>query len=301
MSVFYFNRLPVTGPWGGGNKTLSAIAEKLISLGHIVTGEMRSDVSCIFCIDPRPAQNGIWYEDIFKFSRSVGAPIVQRVGDVGTHGKPDLTALVRWSTSLSDRVIFTSEWARDYIGCRRECRVIPNGPLPVFYETRRGLAPCSDRPKIVTHHWSNNALKGLSLYERLANDIDSGRLPWEFTYIGRSSLALERVTKPPVDAHELSRLIPQHDVYLTASVLEAGANHVLEAIACGLPAVHHADGGSIPEYCDGRGVSFRSYEEMISSIESVIASYDRHLVSTQSYTRTMNDVVDEYVEVLCGV
>ena len=38
-----------------------------------------------------------------------------------------------------------------------------------------------------------------------------------------------------MDELNLSLTLPSHDIYLTASLEEAGANHVLEALACGLP------------------------------------------------------------------
>lgn len=299
MSVFYFNRMPVSGPWGGGNKTITSLAERLTSMGHTVTGELRSNVDVIFCVDPRPSQNALGYSALRSIADQLSIPLIQRVGDVGTHGKPDLTQLVKQSIARSDFVIFTSHWAMSYVGWRGRCDIIQNGAMPAFYENRRGISRCSSTPSIVTHHWSSNPLKGISLYERLAADIERGAVDAKFTYIGRSSDALASRTMTPRDTDELSVIIPQHEIYLSASVLEAGANHIVEAMACGLPVIYSSEGGSIPEYCDGRGLSYSTYDEMIETIRLAKDQYDRIQAESLTYVRTMDDVVDEYVEVLC--
>ena len=299
MSVFYFNRLPVLGPWGGGNKTLTALAERLLGMGHEVTGDHRRDMDAIFCVDPRPNQTGVTYQDLFHLSASKRIPLIQRVGDVGTHGKPDLTYLVKFSTALSSRVIFTSEWARDFVGCTRDSTVISNGALPIFYGKRRESRPIGVRPRIVTHHWSNNPLKGIAAYEALQDAIEAGSLNAEFTYIGRSSDRLAPRTVSPVDADQLSEMLPRHDIYLSASLWEAGANHIVEAMACGLPVIYNRDGGSIPEYCQGRGLSFSTASQMIDAIANVLRDYETFRQQSHTYTRTIDDVVDQYVEVLC--
>ena len=300
MSVFYFNRLPVVGPWGGGNKTLSSIAARLQAMSHTVVGEFSDDADVVFCVDPRPSSSGVTYQKIFDFASSRKLPIIQRVGDVGTHGKPDLTHLVKFSTSLSDRVIFTSKWARDYIGCSRESSIIPNGSLSDFYSARNAVRVGRARPRVVTHHWSNNPMKGIAYYERLQEEIDAGKHSFDFTYIGRSSASLEKRTIPPLDVQGLVKIMPDFDIYLSASLHEAGANHILEAMACGLPVVYSRNGGSIPEYCDGRGVEFSSYEEMVDSLMRVSDDYLTYQHQSLTYKRTMDDVVDEYVEILCG-
>jgi len=300
LSVFYFNRLPVTGPWGGGNKTLAALVTRLTALGHIVTDRPRMDVSVIFCFDPRPSSSGMSHSQLIEYSRVLGGvPIIQRVGDVGTHGKPELTHLVRSTAQRSNLVIFTSHWAKDLVGLKGGCRIIPNGALPTFYQHRRDDRPPAPRPRIVTHHWSNNPLKGIDLYERLYREIQSSNLEFEFTYIGRSSPTLLPCTLLPMNEEELALELPRHDIYLSASQLEAGANHIVEAMACGLPVVYHRDGGSIPEYCGGRGVQFRDFEEMVSSLQRVAVDHRANWEQVQSYTRSMEDVVDQYLEVLC--
>ena len=56
----YFNRKPVSGPWGGGNKTVNSLVNRL---HNNVVFDLEDDVDIIFCVDPRPNEDGLWYQD----------------------------------------------------------------------------------------------------------------------------------------------------------------------------------------------------------------------------------------------
>ena len=102
----YFNRKPVSGPWGGGNKTLASLVS---ALDTRIVFDLDDDVDVIFCVDPRPNENGLGYQDFLNHKFYNGSKIIQRVGDVGTHGKPELTELVKQSIKYSDVCIFQSQ------------------------------------------------------------------------------------------------------------------------------------------------------------------------------------------------
>ena len=81
-----------------------------------------------------------------------------------------------------------------------------------------------------------NDMKGFDIYEKLGEYCASHK-DVEFTYIGRYSDSAKRSginIIDPKDVTFLSQEIPRHDLYLTASRLEAGANHVLEGDGSGL-------------------------------------------------------------------
>ena len=190
----YINRRPVTGPWGGGNKFVKILAKKLKSQNYEVTYRLTPDVDIIFCFDPRPNDKGIWYHHFINHRLAHKSKIIQRVGDIGTHSKPELTKLVIESTNLSDYVIFTSTWAKDKIGyLKKNHCVIPNCPIPVFYEKRKSIQEPANRKKtkVVTHHWSTNEKKGFEYYEYLGKMIETTGLDIEFTYIGRYNESLK--------------------------------------------------------------------------------------------------------------
>ena len=121
---------------------------------------------------------------------------------------------------------------------------IQNRSDSIFKKNRKNSPVLSEKPSIVTHHWSTNPMKGFETYRFL--DDNMGDL-FDFTYIGRLPEGFEFKKAsyiPPISKEELCEELPKHDIYFTASKLEAGANHVLESLAAGLPVVYHKDGGS---------------------------------------------------------
>ena len=297
----YINREPVLGPWGGGNKTVTRLFEKL-NEEHEVVFQLCPDIDVIFCIDPRPNNYGEWYQHFLNYKNQYkGTKIIQRAGDLGTHSKPQLTELVKQSVEYSDFIIFPSKWARAWIGYSKDnYRIIYNCPLEIFYENRNESTEVNEKIKLVSHHWSTNPKKGFDVYEKLDKFIGNTD-KFEFTYIGRKpdNLILHNSNYiSPIDASQLSKLLPQNDVYITASIEEAGANHVLEAIASGLPVVYHKDGGSIIDYCEDYGEEYSTFEQMISSIEKVADNYSFYKDKVLCYNDHIDNVINKYVEVI---
>lgn len=304
----YINRKPVDGPWGGGNKSLKLLSEMIVEKGYELTYSLEENIDLIFCYDPRPCQKGVWYQDFINYKlKNPRTRIVQRVGDVGTHSKPELQSLLKEIVKVgtTDFFIFPSEWARKVINHKDENYVvIPNRPMEIFYENRSKRNQ-EDKIKMVTHHWSDNDKKGFALYEELGKRIASGlRINGKevlFTYIGRYSNRFSRSgieINSPIDAASLSREIPKNDFYLTASLEEAGANHVLEAMAAGVPVFYHNLGGSIPEYCKDFGYEYNSIEELIDSLSKIDRDYFYSKNRVLKYKGTIKDSVESYMRVI---
>ncbi len=148
----YINRKPVSGPWGGGNKKITALSNALRLLGHEVVYELdHPDIDVIYCHDPRPNNRGEWYQNFINHRNAHSSKIIQRVGDVGSHGKPHLLDLVRKTAVLSDFVIFPSEWSKERVGFFKEnYEIIHTAPLRAFYKYRN-QKDINER-KILTHH-----------------------------------------------------------------------------------------------------------------------------------------------------
>ena len=64
------------GPWGGGNKSVTALHERLIEENFEIADTLSDDVKIIFCFDPRPDNTGLWYGDFLnhKFKPKVPRP-----------------------------------------------------------------------------------------------------------------------------------------------------------------------------------------------------------------------------------
>jgi len=302
----YINKKPITGPWGGGNKFVTELSIYLKKIGYDVTFNLLPDVDLIFCFDPRPNSEGLWYNDFLNHKIKYNSKIIQRVGDVGTHSKPDLTNLVIESSKFSDFLIFPSNWAKNYINYKKQnYAIIFNCPMKIFYKNRKKNFKLEEKLKIVTHHWSTNEKKGFDFYSYLGKMIMKNKIEdVEFTYIGRynnnfETNGIEIIS--PKSSDDLASILPNYDIYLTASIEEAGANHVLEAIACGLPILYRKNGGSISEYCKKFGIEYFDKLSMLESITSFKKNHLQYYNNTRNYKDSINDVVKRYEEIICKV
>lgn len=296
----YFNRRPTPGPWGGGSKVLFAIIDECRARNHEVFFEeaVRSseNFDVLFCIDPRPNQLVDYNEVLLKKSQHQKSRLVQRIGDLGTHGKPELFNLLKSAIHLPDAIVFPSEWAKNYLNPPQDkrCYVIQNAPLQQFIVPRtKKIFP--ERLSIVSHHWSNNSLKGFDVYKKF-DEYCASTGKANFTFVGRKpdSIFLTNYI-PPQDVEGLIANLPQHHVYITASKQEAGANHVLEAIALGLPVLYHKDGGSINEYCEKYGFVYNDFEDLVHVLENKKAEL-QFIANNSTYLRSSKDMAKEYVD-----
>lgn len=301
----YLNRRPVSGPWGGGNKSLSLLEKYILEEESInLTYDLsESDIDVIFCIDPKPDGQGIWYQDFINYKNNINnkVKIIQRVGDLGTHRGNEITQLVGQTINYSDFLIFPSNWARKAIGfTKSNYVVIQNKPMSAFYSKRNKRINLKNKVKIVTHHWSDNPKKGFELYQSFGKMISS-REDVEFTYIGRynNNFTSEGITiVDPMNVQQLSEFLPSFDLYLTASELEAGANHVLEGIAAGLPVLYRSGGGSIDEYCFDYGVEYRGLEDIDDALTSCIRNYSLLKNKVMNFNISLENQIRSYIDVI---
>lgn len=315
MNIF-INKVPKTTAWGGGNKTVEKLTSSLIGLGHTVinniTAEQINDINkfnelnidVIFCFDPRPNHQGIAYNNMYFMKKHFNAKLFHRIGDIGTHGKPELLELQRQSSKLSDFLIFPSMWACNNLNSEnKNYKVIENSPKEIFYDNRNvnDILEKNKNIRLVTHHWSNNPKKGFDTYSFLDENLGNS---FKFTYIGRLPAGLKFKNAShikPLSGPALAKELSSHDIYLTASKEEAGANHVLEAMACGLPVVYHDKGGSINEYVGNRGLSFDSNSNVVLKLNEAIENFDIYKRRNIEYGDTIDQTIQEYYELICKV
>ena len=296
----YINRQPKVGPWGGGAKTVNKLAERLLETGHTVVYQLQEGIDTIFCFDPRPNSFGENINHFYAYRKAFpDTKIIQRIGDVGTHGKPELTHMVKQCLSESDYFIFPSKWAMDYINYTGDNHsVIYNCPMPEFYANRNERTQLPNTPKVVTHHWSTNTKKGFDLYKKF-DEFCRKSGEFEFHYIGQVPGGCSFTNQStPMAVDQLVEHLPNHDIYLTASEEEAGANHVLESLAAGLPVVYRNTGGSIPEYCANGGMEYSDFDGMIQSLREVRDNYKKHKTDCLRYRDTNDLVIDKYCDII---
>jgi glycosyltransferase involved in cell wall biosynthesis len=182
----------------------------------------------------------------------------------GTSFMDDLLA---GANTVADFTVFVSAWLRDYhaarwFDARRPHAVIQNGADPAAFHPLGGEGFTGATPfRLVTHHWSDNWMKGFDVYQAVDELIASGRLPdTELWVVGRWPREIRwkvAHTIGPAHGVELGSLLRRCHAYLTASRFDPGPMHPIEGVQCGLPLIYHQDGGGIVELGLRYGVGFR--------------------------------------------
>jgi glycosyltransferase involved in cell wall biosynthesis len=147
---------------------------------------------------------------------------------------------------------------------------------------------------VVATSWSDNPRKGGDALAWLDRELDHTR--YEVTFAGRPSARHEHVALVgPLDSNALADLLRTQDVYVAPSYDDPCSNALLEALACGLPAVYRDSGGH-PELVGDGGLPFRADDELGDVLDRLVAELDvrRAAISTHSIAW----VADRYLEVL---
>jgi hypothetical protein len=264
------NMKPVSGPWGGGNQFVTQLVRHLRGRGHRVSFRLWPWTERILLVAPRPFQHVTFGTDeIRRFkARHPSARCIHRINQTNLgRGSTTVDGVFQQANEVADLTVFVSMWVRNYFTSkwfdpRRPHLVIHNGADPsLFYPAGHAWTPGDGTCRIVTHHWSDNWNKGFAVYQQVDRLIADGHLPgFALTVVGRWPQGLDwraAATLPPLPPAEVGAELRRHHLYLTAAVAEAGANHPIEAVQCGLPLVYHEDGGSIAETGRTCGVAFR--------------------------------------------
>lgn len=286
------------GPWGGGNQFLSNLTAYLEAEGVEVCFELKDDdIDLILLTEVRKELKSCAFNDadIEKYLRDVNANaiVVHRINECDerkdTRG---VNQRILWANKQADHTIFVSAWLQSLYEKQgwdpsKGGSVILNGAnKDIFdgasYQLWDGTSPL----KLVTHHWGNDWRKGFDIYTRL--DWMLGQPGWkgrfEFSYIGRlpDALSLKNSSHvQPLYGRELSQELQKYHVYVTASENEPGSNHQNEGACCGLP-ILYLHQGSMPEYCEGFGVSYTK-DNFSEKLEEMARDYKQHQQKISSY------------------
>ena len=173
--------------------------------------------------------------------------------------------------------------------------VVSNAVDPAIFHPPSTREPIAGRKvRVIATSWSDNVRKGAETLVWLDAHLDRER--YELTFVGRALRELESVrTVGPVSSAEVARLLREHDVYLAPSHDDPCSNALLEALACGLPAVYRESGGH-PELVGDAGLPFASDEEIPDVLDRLVAELAerRDAISVP----TISAVADRYLEVL---
>lgn len=289
-------------PYGGGNQFLLALKEQFESLGLRVGANRvgKNTKACLF--------NSFNFDfgRLRRAARTQKVRLVHRVdGPIGVYrGADDGTDRRIWTINheLAEATIFQSQYSlQKHLELGFEFRnptVIPNSVNPqIFHKLGRVAPPAGTRKvRIIASSWSDNPRKGGPVYKWLEEHLDWDR--YEFTFVGRSPVEFQKIRHVPAcPSQELAGLLRKHDIYLTASQDDPCSNALIEALACGLPAVFLESGGH-PELVGAAGAAFSTQEEALLAIDKIAANYSRF--QGQIKVKPMSEVARLYLEVLLG-
>lgn len=299
MKKMYINRFPVNGPYGGGNNFVRALYEYSASNGIVPTNQLTDDVDVIFVIDPRYDQTGLSINEISTFKSMKPSTKIfyrinecdQRKGDVGV-----IDPLIAYTSQFCDACIFISDWIMNYHVkpswmCDKNYRIY-SGTNKSHFKSGQKLQ--NDKINLVTHHWSDNPLKGQDIYESLDSWL-ANRDDFTFTYIGRTKANLKNATViGPMYGAELGTALSKYDVYISGSRFDPGPNHIIESLSCEIPTYAHIDSGGAVEMV-GDSHIFESFNHLKQILER--KEFERNSsLKTDSWETCMSKYFDVIME-----
>ena len=263
----YVNRRPYEGPWGGGNNFVKAMYEYLPKMGfNIILDPFKVTPDIIFLQNPIPDSicNFSINEAIYLKNKFPAIKIILRVNDCDAR---KLTTGIEkmWiqSSNYVDKTVFVAAWMKDYFIERgwhcKDNSILYNGVNLDHFKASKKIK--NGKINIVTHHWSNNKMKGFDVYEALDAFVGTNDR-FTFTYIGRD-LGTFKNTKviKPLFGSALGSELSRFDVYVSASKSDPGPNHILESLACDIPTYVCKAGGGCIEFA-GKDFVFNDFEDL---------------------------------------
>jgi glycosyltransferase involved in cell wall biosynthesis len=287
-------------PTGGGHQFLRALVAELERRGLVVELNRisRGTPVCLFNsfnFDFRRLRRLAHAE--CRMVHRVDGPIgVYRGWDDGTDGR-----IEKINRELADATVVQSQFSlqahRDLGIELRAPVVIGNAADPALFHPPAAREPLSGRKlRLIATSWSDNPNKGADVFRWLDRHLDTDR--FELTFVGRSPEPFIRLAAlGPLDSSPLAEELRRHDAYIAASRNDPCSNALLEALACGLPAVYRASGGH-PELVGDAGVPFSELDQLPGALEQLAAELEECRAAIR--LTPLEEVADRYLEVLRG-
>lgn len=304
----YLNRTPHNGPWGGGNMFVQAMYDQLVpedeneetehELCHPMDSTAVPDVVLLAglsnegpCIS---AEQAVYYK---MFNRPQTKLILRVNENDARKGTSDVDDILVKLSEYIDGTVFVSYWLQDYFLTRGwQCKnttVIHNGVDTDVFKPGEKLG--NGLVNIVTHHWSNNYMKGFDFYDKIDTFINENP-EFSFTYIGRERGTFSKATKVvrPLVGEALAAELGKYDVYVSASRFDPGPNHICESICSGLPTYVHKDGGGCVEFAGSDHV-YRDWEELKTIL------FKGKFMPNNNWFGSWNECIDKYIQFITSI
>jgi len=310
-----FNKEIVNGPYGGGNNVLSLLASFLKRNNVEVCFRLEEDVDIIVVMDVRDSSCCFSLKQIEDFKNKHNVYILHRVNENTIHRKNNSINMDDMIISFNkkftpDVVVYLSQYLCDYFKDKgldvSNSVVIGNGSDRSLFRYAENKRKSTDPIKVITHHWSDNMMKGYKTYDLLSDYCFKNPNIARFTFMGNCPKGFLRnaVKISPQPYNKIPFYLSQHDVYVTASLYEPGGCHIVEGMSCGLiPLVAKNTGGCI-EYSNGYNLMYDNINGLLKHINHLYANFDFFLEKKNcmaSFTYGSEEMCQQYMSVFKGL
>lgn len=295
LSIFHEFEPP---PTGGGHQFLRAFWKQAEARGlkvenNIISGTTRA---CLFnSFNFNESRLLRMKRDSVLYVHRVDGPIdVYRGREDGVD-----KGIFAVNQMIADKTIFQSRYSLEkHLELGMEFRnpvVIMNAADPDIFHPRGRIEFSRDRKtRLIASSWSDNVNKGAAVYQWLDEHLEWER--FEMTFVGRSSVMFKNIRMiPPVDSFRMAELFRAHDIYITASRNDPCSNSLIEALTCGLPAIHLKSGGH-PEIVKQAGAGFEAAEQIPNLLDQVTGQYEAF--QSRISIPSIQEISEEYLKVL---
>ena len=262
----------------------------------IVTNKISSLVDIHIC-------NSVWFDAKNFQEKSSEYPIrmIHRIdGPVGLYKGTDMSEddkIYDLNSKFASATVYQSGYC-----FRRLCElgytavspvVIPNSvDSSIFHLHGRVSFPESRKIRLISSAWSDNPYKGGPFYKWLDNHLDWEK--YEYTFVGRVKEKFSHIHHiPPQTSESLATLLREHDIYIIASQHDPCSNALIEALSCGLPALHLNDGGH-PELVGFGGLPFEGHDDILSQLDRIVEHYEKF--QSLICIKSMEEVAQQYID-----
>lgn len=284
-------------PYGGGNQFMLALRNGLKKAGaKVVTNRFSDEVDVHIC-------NSAWF-DWSRFERQYQQKpfcMIHRIdGPVGWYRGTDIEEdanIHDLNRRFASATVYQSAYClRGAISLGFEPVspvIIPNTVDPELFHSK-GKSPFDPENKIrlISTAWSDNPNKGGAFYKMLDERLDCER--FSYTFVGRVQQRFTHIQHvQPQGSESLADLLRQHDIYITASRNEPCSNALLEAMACGLPALYRNEGGN-PELVSFGGLPFEREGDFFEQLNRLVEHYE--LFQSLIWIRSIDEIAGKYID-----
>ncbi len=264
-------------PYGGGNQFMMALSQAMRDLGvNVVTNKFSRSVDVHIC-------NSAWFDKRLFEKKAGDYPLrmIHRIDGPTTlyrgEGREEDDRIFALNKQFASATVFQSAYSfkKSYeLGYQAVSPVIIHNSVNPDNFNAKGRRTLLQGQKIrlISSSWSDNPRKGGPFLKWLDEHLDWDR--FEYTFVGRVKETFQHIRHvPPQDSESLAGILRDHDIFLSVSHNEPCSNALLEALACGLPALYRNDGGN-GELVSFGGLPFGDENDVLVQLDRIAGQYD---------------------------